>query len=60
MEWYIYEKGSHALTDGLNEMNGMTKFLMKAMIPAEKKYPKECEEARQDSFRRIIKFIGEW
>ena len=30
------------------------------MIPAEKKYPKECEEARQDSFKRILGFIETW
>ncbi|MEE0109453.1 MAG: hypothetical protein UEP57_00980 [Oscillospiraceae bacterium] len=33
---------------------------IKCLIPAEKKYPTECEEARQDSFRRILKFIAEW
>jgi hypothetical protein len=30
------------------------------MLPAEKKYPKECEEARQDSFKLILKFLDEW
>ena len=60
VEAHIYEKGSHALVDGMNEMSGITKFLFKLMIPAEKKYPRECEEARQDSFKRIIKFIEEW
>lgn len=60
VEWHIYEKGSHALSDGLDEMNGITKLMTKMMIPAEKRYPKECEEARKDSFQRIIKFIGEW
>ena len=60
VESHIYDKGSHALVDGLNEMSGMTRFLLKTMIPAEKKYPKECEEARQDSFARIIKFIEMW
>lgn len=60
MEAHIYDKGSHALVDGMNEMNGFTKFLFKLMIPTEKKYPRECEEARQDSFKRIIKFIEEW
>ena len=29
-------------------------------ITAEKKYPRECEEARQDSFRRILAFLEEW
>lgn len=60
IESHIYEKGSHALADGLSEMSGMTKFLMKTMIPTEKKYPKECEEARQDCFARVLKFIEEW
>lgn len=60
VEWNIYERGSHALCDGINEMKGFTKFLMKSIIPAEKKYPKECEEARQDSKKRILKFIEEW
>ena len=60
VESHIYEKGSHALADGMNEMSGFTKFLFQLMIPTEKKYPRECEEARQDSFKRIIKFIGEW
>ena len=60
VESYIYDRGSHALVDGMDEISGITKFLFKFMIPAEKKYPKECEEARQDSFKRIIKFIEEW
>lgn len=57
---HIYEKGSHALTDGIDAMSGITKIALKSMIPTEKKYPKECEEARQDSFKRILKFIKEW
>ncbi len=57
VESFIYEKGSHALADGIAEMNGFTKLLVNTMIPTEKKYPKECEKARQDSFARIIKFI---
>lgn len=60
VEFHIYEKGSHALTDGITDMSFSAKFLFKHMIPAEKKYLKECEEARQDSFKRIIKFIEEW
>lgn len=60
VESHIYEKGSHALVDGMSEMSGFTRFLFKLMIPAEKKYPKECEEARQDSFKRIVRFIEEW
>ena len=36
------------------------KWAFKNMLPAEKKYPKECEEARQDSFRRILAFLEGW
>ncbi len=57
---HIYAKGSHALVDGFADMSAFTKLLGKVMIPTEKKYPKECEEARQDSFIRIIKFIEKW
>ncbi len=60
VESHIYEKGSHALADGLNEMNRITKLLMKTMIPTEKKHPQECEDARRDSFTRIIDFIEKW
>ena len=60
VEYHIYEKGSHALADGLDKMKGYAKFALKHMIPAEKKYPRECEEARQDSFRRVLKFLREW
>lgn len=60
VEWKIYEKGSHALVDGIQKMKGMTRFLMKSMIPAEGRFPKECEEARQDSMARILRFIEAW
>lgn len=60
VESHIYEKGSHALVDGIKDMGLSAKFLFKHMIATEQKYPKECEEARQDSFKRIIKFIEEW
>ncbi len=60
VESHIYEKGSHALVDGMAEMSGLAKLCVKTMIPTEKKYPKECEEARQDSCARIIQFIEEW
>ena len=35
-------------------------WAFKNMLPAEKKYPRECEEARQDSFRRILAFLEGW
>ena len=60
VEYHIYDKASHALTDGLDEMTGYAKWALKHMLPAEKKYPKECEWARQDSFRRILAFLEEW
>lgn len=25
-----------------------------------KNYPEECEKARQDSFKRILRFLREW
>lgn len=60
VEHHVYDKASHALTDGLNELSGYAKWAFKNMLPAEKKYPKECEEARQDSFRRILAFLEGW
>lgn len=60
VKYHIYEKGSHALSDGLDKMTGYARFALEHMIPAEKKYPKECEEARRDSFRRVLKFLKEW
>ena len=60
VEAFVYEKGSHALADGLDSMSGFAKFALKHMVPAEKKYPKECEEARQDSMKRILTFLEEW
>lgn len=54
------EKASHMLVDGMEVVKGIEKLAFNLMIPAEKKYPKECEEARQDSLKRIIKFIEEW
>lgn len=59
-EAHIYEKASHGLVDGIDEMGFATKMIFKLMIPSESKYPKECEEARLDSMKRIIRFIDEW
>ena len=39
---------------------GYAKWAFKNMLPAEKKYPRECEEARQDSFRRVRAFLEGW
>jgi hypothetical protein len=41
-------------------MHGYEKFALNHMLPSEKKYPKESEDARQDSFKRIMRFIDEW
>lgn len=60
VEAHIYEKASHALTDGLDEMKGYAKWALNHMLPAEKKYPEECEKARQDSFKRTLRFLREW
>lgn len=60
VESKIYEKGSHMLVDGMDVVGGIKKLAFNLMIPTEKRYPKECEEARQDSLTRILKFIEEW
>jgi len=60
VEYKIYEKASHALVDGLNELTGLKHWILKRKMKNEKDYPKECEEARQDSFKRILKFLEEW
>ncbi|ORX65793.1 alpha/beta-hydrolase [Anaeromyces robustus] len=60
VEFHIYEKASHILADGTDEITGLKKWVIKHMIPAEKKYPKECEEARQDSIKRILDFLEKW
>lgn len=60
VESKIYENASHALTDGLEQMKGYAKWAFKHLLPAEKKYPEECEMARKDSFKRILTFIEEW
>ncbi|MBQ8782118.1 MAG: hypothetical protein IJZ72_10655 [Oscillospiraceae bacterium] len=54
----IYEKGSHAVGNMLDDEK-MRKAL-KRIMPAEKKYPLECEQARIDSVRQIKDFLKEW
>lgn len=54
----IYEKGSHAIGSLMNDEK--MRKVMKKMLPAEKKYPKECEEARIDSVKQIEAFLAEW
>lgn len=60
VEYKIYEKASHALVDGIDEIKGFTRWIFKNMLKAEKNYPKECEEARQDSFKRVLEFLEQW
>lgn len=54
----IYEKGSHAIGSSLRNEEARKKILK--MLPQEKKYPKECEEARVDSVRQIAEFLRGW
>lgn len=54
----IYEKGSHAVGNMLNDEKMRKAF--KRIMPAEKKYPLECEQARIDSVRQIKSFLKEW
>ena len=49
-----------ALSDGLDDMRGFPKWALKHMIPAEKRWLGECEEARKDSFRRMLTFLEAW
>lgn len=60
VDYHIYEKGSHALVDGLSGKHSSLKIMMRLMLHAEKKYPKECDEARQDSLKRILEFLKKW
>lgn len=60
VEYHIYEKGSHALVGGLDKASFSMRFTMKHMLPAEKKYPRECAAARADSQQRILAFLQEW
>ena len=54
----IYDKGSHAI--GSVFKNDETHQMMKKILPAEKKYPQECEAARVDSVRQMKEFLEEW
>lgn len=56
----IYEKGSHAIGGVSLMQNKEIRKMMTKMLPAEKKYPKECEEARVDSVKQIEAFLAEW
>ncbi|OUM57663.1 hypothetical protein PIROE2DRAFT_17281 [Piromyces sp. E2] len=60
LDYKIYEKASHVLADGLDELKGYVHWVLKHNMKNEKNFPKECEESRQDSFQRILKFLEEW
>ena len=49
---------SHAVGNKLNDEK--TRKALKRILPAEKKYPNECEQARIDSVRQIKDFVKEW
>jgi dienelactone hydrolase len=60
-ECIIYDKASHLL--GNVNLKGLPikyKLLARFMLPAEKKYPLECEQARIDSANQMLRFIAEW
>lgn len=54
----IYQKGSHAIGNVIADEK--IKKMFRKMLPAEKKYPKECEQARIDSVKQIKSFLKEW
>lgn len=60
VEYHIFEKGSHLLPGGLDKLSMFERKIIKKMLFAENKYPKECEEARKICMKRMIEFISEW
>ncbi|MDR0220730.1 MAG: hypothetical protein LBI54_04915 [Lachnospiraceae bacterium] len=58
-ECIVYEKASHLL--GNIKLKGLKyPLLFRLMLPAEKKYPRECGQARVDSTKRMLEFVEEW
>jgi pimeloyl-ACP methyl ester carboxylesterase len=58
-ECVVYDKASHLL--GNVKLKGLKYPLMfKLMLPAERKHPLECRQARTDSTDRMLRFIEEW
>ena len=55
----VYERASHLL-GYIPTPNILNKILIKTLIAAEKKYPKECVNARKDSVHHILSFLSEW
>lgn len=60
VEYHVFEKGSHLLPGGLDRLSIISRTIIKKMIFAENKYPRECEEARQTCMKRMIEFIRDW
>lgn len=58
----IYEKASHFLgmDSGVLLKNRVMKQLIGVAMPAEQKYPRECEQARQDSQQQVLAFLEDW
>jgi len=54
----VYEKGSHCI--GCAQVPQKLQKILKYMMPNEKKYPKECMEARKDSEKQILEFLNAW
>lgn len=55
----VYEKASHLLGN-ISIVNPLKKLLIRRAIEAERKYPKECANARKDSVQQILSFLCEW
>ena len=65
-ECVIYEKGSHLLgmpEEALAAMGGgdieKLRRMLGHFLTMEKKYPKECMEAREESYRKMLSFLHE-
>ncbi len=63
-EHVVYEKGSHCLAmpeSSLQSIGGEEKLqkMLARFLTMEKKYPAECKQARQDSWRKLVEFFYE-
>lgn len=54
VEHYIYDKASHALTDGLDDMSGYAKWAFKNMLPAEKSIPKNAKRQEKTVLKESL------
>ena len=66
-ESVLYEKGSHclaipqscmALLGGKDE--AATRKALARLLTMEKKYPAECDRAREESWKKLVSFFKEW